>query len=89
MPRIIIAIIDTLAKDIIGPIQVFAHPAPAVRMFSDVANDNRTAIHNHVEDHELVMLGTLNEDLTVTADYKVIITGAQWRAAQQEKENNS
>lgn len=86
MPRIITAIVDTLAKDIIGPPQIFPHPAPAVRMFGDVAKDERTQIHQHVEDYELVMLGELNEDLTVTPNYTVIITGAQWLAATQQKE---
>lgn len=80
MPRILIAIVDTLANDIVGPIQIFAHPAPAIRMFGDVASDNRTTIHQHVEDHQLVQLAVLNDDLSITEQREVLMTGAQWRA---------
>lgn len=80
MPRILIAIVDILANDILGPVQVFPHPAPAIRMFSDVCKDERTQIYQHIEDHHLVKLGTLEDDLTITPAREVLITGAQWKA---------
>lgn len=83
MPRILIAIEDRVAHDIVGPIQIFPHAAPALRMFGDVAADNRTQIATHVEDHDLVQLGILNDDLTVTAQREILITGAQWKALNQ------
>lgn len=82
MPRTIIAIIDTLANDILGPLQIFPHDAPAIRMFGDVALDNRTAVHAHVTDYELRAIGVLEDDLTVTPQHRVLITGQQWQAAQ-------
>ena len=80
--RELIAIVDRLAGDIVGPIQLFPHDAPAIRMFSDVCLDNRTAIAQHVEDHELVSLGQIDDSQIVTPNRRVIITGAQWKAAQ-------
>lgn len=87
MPRILIAIIDTVTNDIVGPVQVYGHPAPAIRMFSDVALDERTSIHQHIKDHILVSLGTLTDELTVEANRVTLITGEQWLAAQAPKEN--
>lgn len=83
MPRYIIALEDTLAGDITGVIQIFPHPAPAIRFFGDIASHPESNVGRHIEDYQLVSLGTLNDDNTVTPDKQVIITGSQWRASQQ------
>lgn len=88
--RKIIAIKDTLTNDIVGPLWLFRHDAPAIRQFGDIANTQGTAINLHIEDHELICLGTIDDDtLTITPDNTTIITGTQWRAAQQDKTNNN
>jgi len=86
MPRIIAAIVDTLANDVVGPIQAFRHPAQAIRFFSDVAGDPQTMINKHVEDYQLIQFATLEDDLTFAVARDVIITGSQWKAAQQKLE---
>lgn len=87
MPRLIIAIIDTVATDIAGPIQLVRHEAPAIRFFSDVALDPQTMIHKHVEDYELWQLGILNDDFTIEPTQRPIITGRAWKAAQADNTN--
>lgn len=86
MPRIIIAIVDIVTNDIVGPLQVFPHEAPAIRMFGDVAADERTQIHAHVVDHHLIRFGYLNDDLTIEPNRDILITGAQWLAVNSKKE---
>lgn len=83
MKREIIAIIDTIAQDIAGPVVLFRHDAAAVRYFSDIATDPQTMIHRHVSDYDLVSLGQLDDQtFTITPQLRVIITGYQWREAQ-------
>lgn len=86
MSKKIIAIIDTLAGENIGPLLMFRADAPAIRFFSDAANDQQTPISKHVEDYELVELGVLNDKNEIVPGKRVIITGAQWYAAQQKLE---
>lgn len=83
MPRKIIAIVDTLANDVAGPLLVFQHSAPAIRYFSDVALHPDSQIGKHVEDYILLEIGLLNDDLTVVPTNEIVITGTQWRNVQQ------
>lgn len=87
MPRLLIAIVDTLANEIVGPIQLFPHQAPAIRMFGDVLADDRTAPAQHPDDHQLVMLGTVDESMTILPQREVLLTGAQWRLMSQTRNN--
>lgn len=82
----IYAIRDTVAESIIGGLQLHKHDAAAVRTFGDIAADPQTQLHRHVADFELVCLGRLNGLDEIEADYTVIITGAQWAAAQKPAE---
>lgn len=94
MPRkIITAIYDRVAQDIIGPLQVFPHNAPAIRMFSDVANDKRTPIGQHPADFDLILLGFLDDnngtpsiDACLDPLNHCVITGQQWMDAQRQEE---
>lgn len=86
MPRIIAAIIDTVANDIVGPIQAFRHPAQAIRFFSDVASEPNTIVSKHIQDYVLTQFAHLEDDLTMTPHREVIITGDQWFNAQRKHE---
>lgn len=87
---------DTVGRHFYDGIQVHAADAAAVRSFVDTATDERpNLIKNHVTDHELVRIAYINvesgEILPPRApeDYSddhwspvVVLTGAQWKAAQ-------
>lgn len=79
----LIAIEDTLSKDIAGAMIIFRHDAPAIRFFSDCV-DNNPALKDHIEDYELVQYAYLDEDLTVVPERRTIITGEQFKAAREK-----
>lgn len=86
----IYAIVDTLAESIIGGLHMFKHDAAAVRFFSDVASQPDTIIAKHLNDHQLVCLGTLDEStcqLTVTdiTHPRVVLTGSAWFLSRAEE----
>lgn len=82
MPKGIYAIFDNVADAIIGGLHLHPHGAPAIRMFSDVALMPDSQIGRHPNDFDLLRLGQLNEDSTITPEKEVIMTGANWSAAQ-------
>jgi len=85
MVRTLYTVRDTLAETILGGIQIFITDAQAIRFFGDIAGDKQTAIARHPHDHELIKLGELDEStgtLTAFVAPHVVITGAQWLAAQ-------
>lgn len=87
MPRILAAIVDTLAMDYVGPPMVVRHEAAAVRLFDDVARTPNNVILQHSADTELWQLATIDEDtLEMTPDKRVLITAKQWIAAQPKTE---
>lgn len=87
MPRLIIAIIDMTAQDVVGPVQLIKHPAQGIRFFSDVATQPDTIVAKHVEEYHLLQLGILEDDLTIRPEHATLITGQQWLAAQQANAN--
>jgi len=82
------AIRDTMARQVIGGIHVFAHEAAAVRFFGDIAGDAQTMVARHIGDHELVYIGSVNEEtgMITDTDGRLVITGAAWKAAQVQDE---
>lgn len=85
----IYAIYDTKAQDLLGPPTLFAHAAPAVRWFGDVATLPDSQVGKHIHDFELVRLGYYDLDLDadkpfIAPDFEVILTGTAWAAAQQQ-----
>jgi hypothetical protein len=87
MKKGLYAIIDKLANDIGGNfILITSHEGVAIRHWEDVARVQNGPLQLHPADHELVRLGWLNEDLTITGDRETIITGARWAAANQQPE---
>lgn len=81
----IYAILDKLSNDIIGPLWVLKHDAVAVRQFADIASRPDNMVSQHLGDHELIAIGTLGEDNNITPEYRVVITGTAWKAAQTEQ----
>jgi hypothetical protein len=82
MKKHIIGIYDTLAMEIAGPLMTYPAEPPAIRMFGDVASHPESQVGKHITDYQLVRLGYLEEDCTITPDRAIIITGAQWKMAQ-------
>lgn len=80
----IYAIYDTVAKAIIGQLQLLRHDAAAVRFFGDVASQKQTIVGQHPADFELISLGTLGEAEFIFAEREVIITGTAWLAMQEK-----
>lgn len=89
MPRLITLIRDNVAQDIAGTISVVRHEAQAVRYFSDIAVDPNTMINRHPADYDLLQVGLLEDDLTITPTQRTIITGAAWKAAQDRNQENA
>lgn len=83
----IYAIVDTLAESIIGGLHTFKHDAAAVRFFSDVASQPDTIIAKHLNDHQLVCLGTLDESTAtiVNTETRVVLTGSAWFLSRAEE----
>lgn len=80
-------IVDRKAEEILGNIiHVTRHEAPAVRSFDDAARMPQSIIGQHPEDFDLVRLGYLEEDLTLTVETETILRGSTWAAAQAPTE---
>lgn len=80
----IYAIYDNVAKTITGGLHLHKHQASAIRFYSDVALTKDTNVNRHTEDYDLVQLGHLKDNSALQSDYKVILTGKTWLAAQNE-----
>lgn len=89
MPKLIYAIHDNVAGAIIGGLHLHPHSAPAIRMFSDIATMAESQIARHPNDFDLLLLGTLNEDNTISPVHEIVLRGAVWSAAQQEKTDSN
>lgn len=80
--RIITAIIDNKANDIIGQyLHVQRATATAVRMFQDAMTNPETMLHKHPEDFDLYQLGELTDEHTIEGPKELIITGKALKAA--------
>lgn len=85
--RRLIAIIDKVTNDIVGPIMLHRHSAPAIRVFDTVARMDNSQVGQHIQDHELWQLAELDDDtLEITANKILIITGTSWVASQPPTE---
>lgn len=87
--RHVCAIYDKLSEDLAGTLFVVRHPAAAIRIFGDAANDQQSGLYRHIEDYELIELGVIGDDnpTAITPSYQILITGEQWKAAQVRPEN--
>lgn len=84
--NLIVAVRDTLAGAFVGGVHLYPNDAAAIRFFSDVCADPQTLVHRHLNDHELVQLGSvdINSGAIAPCEPRVLLTGAQWKAAQAE-----
>lgn len=87
MPRKIIAFIDNVTNDVAGPLQLHYHAAAAIRLFGEVARMEGSQIGKHINDHDVVLLGTINDKWEITPAYEILLTGEQWANAQQKEGN--
>lgn len=84
----IYAILDIIANMIVGGLYMHKHDAVAIRFFNDVASQGDSLISKHPQDFDLICLGTLEEDNTITPvgeEYRTILTGKQWLALQKKE----
>lgn len=78
--KFIYAIRDRLAQDLVGmqmyTLFVFRTDQQAVRYFADSILDDKSVLAKHPADYELVHLGTIAEDGTITSERpRIVITG--------------
>lgn len=89
MTKGIYAVRDRVAQEIVGQILLFPHDAVAVRFFQELAEDQNTAIHRHLRDHDLIKCGTYDtQECSVEGmlgGYTVILSG-EAVAAMRETE---
>lgn len=82
----IYGVYDNKAEAIVGGLYLFRQDAAAIRMFGDIASDPKTLVGMHTEDYDLLLLGMLQENSTLTATDPIkVMTGAAWLAAQQAR----
>lgn len=89
MPKQIYAIYDNVSEMIIGGLQLHAHAAPAIRTFGDIAVMQDSQIGRHPNDFDLICLGTLNDDNTITSQHGIVLSGATWAAAQTPRQEQN
>lgn len=88
MRRIIVAIIDNKANDIVPQTMVWIHKhsATAVRMYIDAVSDTRGQMFHHLEDYDLVQLGELDDNNLINPSYEIIMTGKAYKASIKPEE---
>lgn len=82
------AIYDKIAGMLIGNVYalvIMPHPAAAVRLFQDGLQNPETALNKHPADYELVQLGFLSDKNELINEFRVILTGEAWLAAQNQQ----
>jgi hypothetical protein len=91
MTKGIYAIYDKSAQAIVGGLHLYVNDAAAIRFFGDVAVDPQTFVARHIEDHDLIKIGVLDEVNALVTDclqYVEVITGTAWKAAQTSTEGD-
>lgn len=84
MKRNLYVIRDNVAGAAVGAVMVQSHDAPAIRMFQDVANDERSMLHLHMADHDLLCLGAYDDEKCVIVEAepapRMVLSGAALKA---------
>lgn len=78
----IYAILDLVADMIVGGLQLHKADAAAIRIFDELARDEKTILGKHPQDFALLKLGNLTEGHDVEPDSSTVLTGKQWLALQ-------
>lgn len=81
--RGIYGILDKLAQEIIGGLQLHYHEAPAIRAFDDIGRMPDSMIGRHPQDFDLIRLGWLTLESTIEPEYKVVLSGTQWQTLNE------
>lgn len=68
MRKKLYAIRDTLAGDLSGGVLVLANDTVAIRFLGDVIAQGENAVAKHPNDHELVCLGDIESDGTISSE---------------------
>ena len=76
---------DNVAEAPAGPVMTFAHDAVAVREFRDIALNEKSSLHAHMEDYDLLCVGEFNVDecMVVGHEPRVVLSGAALKASQE------
>lgn len=85
---IVYAIIDNMAKAILGGLHLHKHEASAVRFFADVASMPESLVGKHPQDFDLVQLGFITNSQQLERGYKLVLKGSVWAAATTTEEVN-
>lgn len=85
--RVLYAVRDTVAQDVIGGVHLSSHDAPMIRLFTDGLADPQTSLNKHPQDFELIALGELlvegdHVELSGYDRARVVLSGAAWKAVQ-------
>lgn len=83
--KIIYAVYDNVADDILGGLHIHRHEAAAIRFYGDIATLPDSLIGKHPQDFDLVQLGHINRHGRIVGEFRIVLTGAQWAAAQQPR----
>lgn len=83
--KIIYAIWDNVADDILGSLHIHKHEAAAIRFYGDIATLQDSIIGKHPEDFDLVQLGHINKHGRLVGEFRQVLTGVQWAAAQHPR----
>lgn len=88
MHRLIVAILDNKANDTVPQTLIWVHKAvaPAIRMYTDAVTDTRGEMHKHVEDYDLVQLGTIDDENKLHPDYEILMTGKAYLASLPQQD---
>lgn len=79
------AIYDSVAKDLIGPIQMHKHDAVALRTFREILQLPNSAIAKNPRDYTLIRVGHVDaERPAITPDYQILAQADELLEAEQQ-----
>lgn len=86
--RCLFVLYDKVAEAFLGHIIIERHPAPAVRLFSQVLADKNTSPGQHPADYELLQVGFIEDSGQILPCEPMVITsGVAWLASQESSTN--
>lgn len=87
MKRGIYAIRDNRAGEVVGNLMMFAHDAPAIRMFGDAVSAPDSMVAKHTADYDLILCGRIEiETGVITSENAVVMTGVTFLAMREAQE---
>lgn len=87
---------DNVAGAAAGPVMTFAHDAVAVREFRDIALNEKSSLHAHLEDYDLVCVGEFDAEQCIVGHEqaaaggavpnRVVLSGAALKASRERQD---